>query len=288
MNPVLAQLYGTGFEKTASEYDDELDLDSISAADFLALMDDEDDFEKEAFDLSDLSASELMDLWEEADEMEEYADIEKMASDGSLDYFDTAGRIMAHAYADEMDKVASEGDSFIVDLEELSGDDLVELLDDGWEITDYDDHEKIAEIVYKPVGKGKAIEMHKGMGTKVKRVSKKQREANRAALIAKQQARSAMLKRKYKGKSKHQMFRKMLGQRQAAFGETGRATASTRGRAARLRYQRKASPARGSRSMQAMLTRGGMTARAHKGKLGLGALAASGLSLAEARRRGMI
>ncbi len=135
MNPVLAQLYGTGLEKVAYDDDYELDLDNISAADFLALMEDEEDFEKEAFDLSDLSAAELMELWEEADELDEYGEIEKMAADGTLDYFDTAGRIMAHAYADEMGKFAG-ADEIDVDLEAISGEDLMELLEAGYEFVD--------------------------------------------------------------------------------------------------------------------------------------------------------
>lgn len=145
MNPVLAQLYGTGFEKTASEYDDELDLDSISAADFLALLDDEDDFEKEAFDLSNLSAAELMELWEEAEALEGGDALEKMAADGSLDYFDTAGRIMAHAYADEMDKVAGP-DEIDVDLDEISGEDLLELMEAGYEFVDFEKEAGVKEM----------------------------------------------------------------------------------------------------------------------------------------------
>lgn len=124
MNPVLASIYGT-HEKVASHGD--FDLNDISAADLLQLLE-EDEMSKAAsggFDLDSISAADLLELLEEDEDP-----IEKMASDGSLEYFDTAGRIMAHAYANEMNKVASGG----IDLDSISGADLLELLEAGYDI----------------------------------------------------------------------------------------------------------------------------------------------------------
>lgn len=114
MNPTLAALYGTGMDKVA--HDDE------------------------GYELSDLSDEELLLL---ADEMDydddgDEALLQKMASSGDAEYWDMAGRIMAHAYADEFDKVAGaedpldyfEGDIIdanYVDLNELDAEDLYEL-----------------------------------------------------------------------------------------------------------------------------------------------------------------
>jgi len=139
MNPVLAQLYGTGFEKQAS---DEIDLNQISGAQLLELMEMEEQ-EKYAsegdIDLSQLSGRELLELYAEAEEMEEANSgqeaIEKMAADGSLDFYDMAGRIMAHAHADEMSKIAYDDDDELieVDLDNISGEDLAYLMDEGYE-----------------------------------------------------------------------------------------------------------------------------------------------------------
>jgi hypothetical protein len=129
MNATLAALYGTGLEKTASE-GEELDLHSISAADFLEALE-ELESEKVAgeedgdFDLSDLSDDELISLY---NEMESEDTIEKMASSGELEYWDMAGRVMAHAYADELSKTASEYDyEEEIDLNEFSPDELIAL-----------------------------------------------------------------------------------------------------------------------------------------------------------------
>ena len=92
MNPTLAALYGTGMDKLASEEED--------------------------YDFSDFSDEELLLLADEMDDDGEFYDedfegedvIEKMASAGEVEYWDMAGRIMAHAYADEFDKVASAED----------------------------------------------------------------------------------------------------------------------------------------------------------------------------------
>jgi len=125
MNPTLAALYGTGIEKTASEGEEELDLHSISAADFLAAIEESEKVAgEEDFDLSDLSDEELVALY---NEMESEDTIEKMASSGELEYWDMAGRVMAHAYADEIDKTASAYDEEDFDLNEFSVEELIEL-----------------------------------------------------------------------------------------------------------------------------------------------------------------
>ena len=122
MNPTLAALYGTGLEKTASE-EDEIDLSQISAADFLAALEEIEEGEKVAnddgLDLSDLSDDELINLYKS---FESEDTIEKMASSGELEYWDMAGRIMAHAYADEVEKTAS-GENF--DMNDLSDDEII-------------------------------------------------------------------------------------------------------------------------------------------------------------------
>jgi hypothetical protein len=138
MNPVLAAIYGTVLAKTASA-EDEISLDNISAADFLALLEEE-EAEKTAgedLDLSQMSAAELIELIEGTEEIDSEktagAYLEKMAEDGSLDFYDMAGRIMAHAYADEMNKVAGVEDELEVDLNAISGEDLLELMEAGYE-----------------------------------------------------------------------------------------------------------------------------------------------------------
>ena len=122
MNPTLARIYGTGMSKTASAED--LDLTQISAADYLSALEGEES-ESDDLDLSQLSAQELIEL---AGELEGEDQIEKMAQSGDLAYWDAAGRTMAHAYADEMSKVASEDE---IDLNEISAADLLDALDSG-------------------------------------------------------------------------------------------------------------------------------------------------------------
>lgn len=134
MNPTLARIYGTGMSKTASDASaeaGELDLSQISAADFLAALEAEES-EKVAsdeLDLSQISAEDLIALAEELD-ADESDPIEKMAQAGELDYWDAAGRVMAHAYADEMNKVAQAGDE-VLDISSLSGQELLDLLESG-------------------------------------------------------------------------------------------------------------------------------------------------------------
>lgn len=136
MNELLAQIYGT--EKVASE-EEELDLTQISAADFLAALEEAEEGEKVAsdeIDLTQISAADFLAALEE-EEQEKVASeemiLEKMAQDGMLDYYDMAGRIMAHSLHNEMNKLASDEDEIAVDLNDLSAADLVELVNAGYE-----------------------------------------------------------------------------------------------------------------------------------------------------------
>jgi hypothetical protein len=125
MNPTLAALYGTGMDKVAhDEFSDEELL--------MALLEEE---EKTASGLEDLDDETLVALYDEleADEQDD-GTLNKMASTGNLEYWGMAGRIMAHSYSDEFDKVAGAEDDFggyieadYVDLNELDADDLYEL-----------------------------------------------------------------------------------------------------------------------------------------------------------------
>ena len=149
MNSLLAQIYGTGINKTASEETEEIDLNQISAAQLLAGLEDgsivlPENLEKEAgedeeIDLSKLSGAELLAL---LNEVEGEDTLDKMASDGSAEYWDMAGRIMAHAYADEMSKVAGEELPDVIDINEIDGETMLALLESGeYEIADGFDKE---------------------------------------------------------------------------------------------------------------------------------------------------
>jgi hypothetical protein len=127
MNPTLAALYGTDIVKTASD-DEYFDINDI---DLETLSDDE------LIGLAEMvDAGEFDDGDEDGDET-----IEKMAQDGSLDYWDTAGRVMAHAYANELSgEFEKEAEAVEVDFDhmpdtfavsDLSGDELVWLIDSG-------------------------------------------------------------------------------------------------------------------------------------------------------------
>jgi hypothetical protein len=152
MNPVLAQLYGTGFEKQAS--DDDIDLTQISGAqllELLALEEQEKVAHDDEIDFSQFSGRELLELYAEAEEQEAYdvqgATLEKMASTGELEYWDMVGRIQAHAYADEMNKLASYDDDDIIEvnLDEIDGETMMALMDEGYEFIE-DDFEKEASL----------------------------------------------------------------------------------------------------------------------------------------------
>tara|TARA_Y100000034_G_scaffold123408_1_gene170108 strand:+ start:514 stop:1359 length:846 start_codon:yes stop_codon:yes gene_type:complete len=167
MNPILAQIYGTGLSKTASDYNSSgaIDLDQISGADLLAGLQSgeivlDGDIEKEAgedLDLSQLTGAELLELLDEVDDGSETLD--KMASDGSAEYWDMAGRIMAHAYADEMSKVASSDLPDEIDLNEIDGETMLSLIESG-EYELQDGVEKTARATkavtrFPSLGKGK-------------------------------------------------------------------------------------------------------------------------------------
>jgi hypothetical protein len=213
MNPVLASIYGTGLDKTASA-EDELDLNNISAADFLALLE-EDESEKVAndeFDLSQMSAAELLELAEMADGLED-AEAEKVAfaemvEDGSFEYADRMGRIMAHAFAEESEKLAG-AEEIEVDLNEITGEQLLELMEAGYEfdgaekqaaeiapgvfksMKDMTDAEKKQYATFTKGRKGKSRGNMQGMGPKA---SAKARDAYKAQEAARKGSKMGKLK----------------------------------------------------------------------------------------------
>ncbi len=133
MNQTLANIYGNGIEKTATS--EEITLDNISAADFLAAVESGDidldsltapeEAEKTAgeYDLSDFSEDDLIEAYNALEQEEADTTLEKMASDGSFEYWDNAGRIMAHAMVDEQEKTASAE----FDLNDLTEDEIIDL-----------------------------------------------------------------------------------------------------------------------------------------------------------------
>ena len=134
MNPTLAAIYG--LDKTASDESTDLDLNQISGAELLAGLEDGtialeggEEIEKEAgdeLDLSDLTGAELIEIMDQLEDEDE--PLNKVAGDEYL--MELGGRIMAHAYADEMSKLASdEGDYY--DLSEISAEDTIALLESG-------------------------------------------------------------------------------------------------------------------------------------------------------------
>jgi hypothetical protein len=125
MNPTLAAIYG--LEKTASEEED-LDLTQISGADLLALLSEE-EVEKTAsdeLDLSQISGADLLELLEEIDQEDE-STIEKMAGDGTFEYYDQLGRQLLH---EDLEKLAEEEDE-VYDLSEISAEDTLAMLESG-------------------------------------------------------------------------------------------------------------------------------------------------------------
>lgn len=125
----------------------ELDLDNISAADFIKMA----QAEEEELDLSDLSAAELLMLQEEL-EADEYEDtVEKVAEAlyGTEEWMiaDALGRVQAHAQLDELSKIAgADDDEFYVDLNELSADEFLELQEAGYEFYDADLEKEAGEM----------------------------------------------------------------------------------------------------------------------------------------------
>ena len=138
MTSPLAALYGQQTQEPT--------LDDISAADFLAAAEqgqidlgDFVDLDKTAgVDLSVYTDEEIASALAELDQAE---NIEKLASSEEGVYWDTVGRMMAHSYADEMDKVASED---VIDLNELDPEDIIDLAYDLAE----EGFDKVASEVY--------------------------------------------------------------------------------------------------------------------------------------------
>jgi hypothetical protein len=153
MNQALAALYG--HLKTASEADEthdefeEFDLSEISAADLIAglqsgdiVIPEEEASEKTAgeddgtVNLGALSLEELTELRDNlTGHIEDQSDevhLQKMAESGELAQWDRAGRIMAHAFAHEFDKLASANEpDEIYSIDDLSASDLVAALESG-------------------------------------------------------------------------------------------------------------------------------------------------------------
>ena len=125
-------------------------LAQISAADFLQAAEDGEidlndyvELDKTAgIDLSGYSDEEL---YEALQEIEQSENIEKLASTDEGAYWDAAGRLMAHSYAAEMDKVASESDD--IDLNALEPDEIIDIAYDLVE----DGFDKVASVEYVDV-----------------------------------------------------------------------------------------------------------------------------------------
>jgi hypothetical protein len=169
---VLAAIYG--HDKTASEAQaEELDLTQISGADLLAGLEsgeivlDDGEGEKtaadeEEIDFSQFSAAELLEALAEIED-----ESEKTAGDEDFAFFDAAGRIMAHAYADEMDKMASVElpDELEINLDEISAEDFMALEEAGYEFSPIEEEKTagaadrlryLKETYRKSVGASKA------------------------------------------------------------------------------------------------------------------------------------
>ena len=265
MNPTLAALYGTGLAKTAAEAEveadapidlNDLDLESLSDEDLIYLA--------EAVEEADNGVSE--------DET-----IEKMAQDGSLEYWDMAGRVMAHAYADEagsFEKEAGEEDYIEVDfahmpdefaVSDLSGDELVWLIDSG----EYE-MDKTASVVSKMKGYAQA-----GKGAFLAALGKGKAMAGEAGSAA----RRSSAGRQAEGAARGGMFGAKAGRRAgkalhsaesaaSRFGAAAKDTAQA-GRARRAFAQLKRMKAQGQGMNPAM--------KRELKELGIGAAQTSGL-----------
>jgi len=117
MDNIFSNIYGHA--KTASG--ESISLDEISASDFLHALD-SGEIEDVGQDLSAYSSEELLDALEQVETDEEYQT--KLAGDTT--YWETAGRLFARSYVDEMSKVASdEEDGY--DINELSVEEFINL-----------------------------------------------------------------------------------------------------------------------------------------------------------------
>lgn len=130
MNETLARLYGTQ-TKTASDETSDVDLSKLTGAQLMELLERVEGQEKTA------SEEELL---------------KAMDENGALAFYDMAGRIQAHALHDELSKLAgaetSDEDEVIeVDLNQVTGEQLIGLLNEGYEFTTDDELEKDANRV---------------------------------------------------------------------------------------------------------------------------------------------
>jgi hypothetical protein len=144
-------------EKTASdESEGDLDLSTLSGAELLQILDaleEQPEEEKtasesdEELDLSQISGTDLMQILSalEEDEQEKTSEavLEKMAEDGDLQKWDMAGRVMAHSFHQEMQKMAETAepempDDIEVNLDEITGEQLVALMESGYEFDEAD------------------------------------------------------------------------------------------------------------------------------------------------------
>lgn len=133
MNATLRRLYGQrDMDKVASDNtsEGEVDLTQVSAADFLAALSESEEGGEGELDLSQMSAEDLLALAQQADAQEEDPTLAKMASSGELEYWDRAGRILAHSYHDEMHKIAAENSGEIA-VADLTAQQLVDLMESG-------------------------------------------------------------------------------------------------------------------------------------------------------------
>ena len=112
-NNILSNLYGHA--KTASG--ESIPLDQISAADFLSALD-SGEIEDVGPDFSDYSDEELYAALQEL----EAGEIEQEKLAGDISYWESAGRVFARSYLDELEKVASHD---TLDLNELSVEEFI-------------------------------------------------------------------------------------------------------------------------------------------------------------------
>tara|TARA_Y100000310_G_scaffold324758_2_gene387051 strand:+ start:186 stop:1040 length:855 start_codon:yes stop_codon:yes gene_type:complete len=180
MNSILAQIYGTGgIDKVAADAteDSTIDLNAITGAQLLEGLEDgsivfqgdeDEGTEKVAgdedgeIDLSQYTGQEILDMLEKFEGDGEGEEVlNKMAQDGSAEYWDMAGRIMAHAYADEMNKVAAGDDEFpeYIDPSEIDGKLMVDLIESG-------QYELVKEELEKEAGAAGAKDWLKATGRK--------------------------------------------------------------------------------------------------------------------------
>lgn len=187
MNALLSRIYNTqeavkeASAEAAVAQTPDVDLNKVSAADFLdALMSEQPEAQVDVTKLSDSDLNKLAASLRETDQKDL---LEKMASSGELAYWDMAGRAMAHAYADEIQKLASapaatpaatSDDKVDFNLAEISAADLLKLIDEGYEFApnEGDDPAKLASVTQAIKNWGQAAgyvggEAAKSVGKKV-------------------------------------------------------------------------------------------------------------------------